>query len=372
MTVKKASELGTASPAYLVKGAALPQESKEEYNIIYNGDLDIWQRATSSTTLGYTGPDRFQYRGGFGTGTFTAEKVIDFIPGVGRMNAVKITHTAAGTLNGRLVFAQPIPYREWQRTSGKVCTMSFWAKADSPVPIASEMAMNTSIAGVVQAADGNTFPLEYAKLHSITTSWQRFTHTFTSPSPDQYVDSWDLGGTQWPVFIYLTANYDATNPNGQNRSAFITDHAGVVYMTGFRLEVGVSSPSTFKKTPSYDKELRRCKAFYQKTFPLTTAPVAGAAKDGCLIATAPASSPAQTITANWAFDVPMHKVPTVTTFTPTGASTTTGGWASTNTTEVAALPVNTTTFGTTIINNAATPAAIQRLDVHAVADAELP
>jgi hypothetical protein len=68
----------------------------------------------------------------------------------------------------------------------------------------------------------------------------------------------------------------------------------------------------------------------------------------------------------------MHKDPTVTTFTPTGASTATGGWASTNTTEVAAIAVNTTTFGTTIINNATTPAAIQRLDIHAVADAELP
>jgi hypothetical protein len=39
---------------------------------------------------------------------------------------------------------------------------------------------------------------------------------------------------------------------------------------------------------------------------------------------------------------------------------------------VAAIAVNTTEYGTTIVNNATTPSSLRRLSVHAVADAELP
>lgn len=368
MTVKAFSELGTRDPAYLQSGAAVERDFS---NIIYNGDLDIWQRATSGiTTLGYTGPDRFQFRGAY-AGTFTSERITDTIPGIGRMSVAKVTYTATNTLNTRLVFAQPIPLREWQTIAGRTFTMSFWAKADTQMDIASEFAQNSVIGGLIGARDGGNEP-SYAKLLTIGTTWQRYSHTAFAVNPETYVTSWDVSGAQWPVFLYLTAKYDATNPYAQARSSFLQDHGGVIYLTGFRLDVDVTSPREFRKLPSYDVELKRCQAFYQKTFSLGTAVAQGASADGALITPASANAPAGSVSVNWPFSTPMFKVPTVTTFTPTGAVSAAGGFASSSNEEIAATVVSTTETSAVIATNAVIPSGNRRLAIHAEANGELP
>ena len=147
-------------------------------NLLINGALDIWQRGTSTSTSGEYQADRFWNSN---AGTYARDTSV---PSDDFVYSAKLTYGSSD-----MAFGQPVELKAAGEASpflpGGKCTLSFYAKTAS----------GTEAAGVVinfragkfdstnqvafTAASGNANDLNF----TATTSWQRFTFTFTVPTP---------------------------------------------------------------------------------------------------------------------------------------------------------------------------------------------
>ena len=146
-------------------------------NICINGGFDIWQRGTSFTTFVYTA-DRWKMNPG---GTVTVSQDTDVPTGVGvRYSLKQLTSASSSFSQYQMGFEQAttIPMRN------QVYTFSFYMKANatwsntfSPQIYYSNSSdtLSTIMSGTLVTATGNTAPTP-------TTSWVRYSVTFTVPS----------------------------------------------------------------------------------------------------------------------------------------------------------------------------------------------
>jgi hypothetical protein len=146
-------------------------------NICINGGFDIWQRGTSFTTFVYTA-DRWKMNPG---GTTTVSQDTDVPTGVGvRYSLKQLTSASSSYSQYQMGFEQAttIPMRN------QVYTFSFYMKANATWSGAfspqiyysnSSDTLSTIMSGTQVTATGNTAPTP-------TTSWVRYSVTFTVPS----------------------------------------------------------------------------------------------------------------------------------------------------------------------------------------------
>ena len=146
-------------------------------NICINGGFDIWQRGTSFTTFVYTA-DRWKMNPG---GTVTVSQDTDVPTGVGvRYSLKQLTSASSSYSQYQMGFEQAttIPMRN------QVYTFSFYMKANATWSGAfspqiyysnSSDTLSTIMSGTLVTATGNTTPTP-------TTSWVRYSVTFTVPS----------------------------------------------------------------------------------------------------------------------------------------------------------------------------------------------
>ena len=145
-------------------------------NKIINGDMGVWQRGTSITLTdnGY-GADRYIYQantGTMGTGTLSRQA---FTPGTAPVAGYEGLYfnrynlTATGTSTSHYM-AQRI--ENVQTFAGQTATFSFWGKADSARTITSDLQQNFG-------SGGSSAVITSGTTHAFTTSWQRFTVTFS-------------------------------------------------------------------------------------------------------------------------------------------------------------------------------------------------
>jgi hypothetical protein len=146
-------------------------------NICINGGFDIWQRGTSFTTFVYTA-DRWKMNPG---GTVTVTQDTDVPTGIGVRYSLKQTTSASSSYSQyQMGFEQAttIPMRN------QVYTFSFYMKANATWSGAfspqiyysnSSDTLSTIMSGTLVTATGNTAPTP-------TTSWVRYSVTFTVPS----------------------------------------------------------------------------------------------------------------------------------------------------------------------------------------------
>jgi hypothetical protein len=147
-------------------------------NKIINGDFGIWQRGTSFTSianLSYTA-DRF-YEAHDGTGTVNVTRQA-FTPGTAPVAGYEGSYfyRQAVTSAGTTTFFQTAQKIEDVTTfAGQTVKVSFWAKADSARTglVYGDQFFGTGGSSQVQL-DVNYF--------SLTTSWQRFSFTYSIPS----------------------------------------------------------------------------------------------------------------------------------------------------------------------------------------------
>lgn len=150
-------------------------------NAIINGNFDIWQRGTSFSTpaSGDYSADRMTvvYDGTIGTFTVSRQSFAlgqTDVPGEPEF-FWRWDHTVAGSGSAIRAFLQRI---EDVRTFGaEQVTISFYAKADSARTVVSRLVQNFGTSGAPSARVGTA-----AQDNSLTTSWQRFTHTVTLAS----------------------------------------------------------------------------------------------------------------------------------------------------------------------------------------------
>ncbi len=197
-------------------------------NKIINGSFDIWQRATSQTSSDIGSADRW-YNESNGSTKTTSRQAFPLgqtdVPGNPKYFMRTVVSSVAGASNYALT-AQRI--EGVQTLAGQVCTLSFYAKADATKNIAVDWVQYFGAGGSPSAAitgiNTTTFTL--------TTSWQRFTMTFTMPSISGKVLGTDGEDRINPTFWFdAGSSYNArTNSLGNQSGTF--DIANVQFEAG--------------------------------------------------------------------------------------------------------------------------------------------
>ena len=200
-------------------------------NACINGGMDIWQRGTSSTTLGaYTTADRWYVGSYSGTGTFAQETTV--VPSGSRYS---LKFTASAT-------SQPYVYQAIETAN----TQQF---AGQTVVLSSKLAASTStVIGV---------GLEYSTStdNSVSGTWTAITPT--------------SGGTATPTtttFITGTGVFAVPSTAKSLRVGFYTvstiASAVVIYLGQVQLELG-SVPTTFSRAGgTIQGELAACQRYF--------------------------------------------------------------------------------------------------------------
>ena len=199
-------------------------------NVIINGGLDIWQRGTSFTSSGYTA-DRW-YSPIAGTTTVSQETAS--LPAGFRYGIKFVTGAASSYAEFNQAFesATVIPLQ------GQTVTASGWVKISGPYSgnwsfDAKYSTSSDAYASQTTQVSGSAAVIGTAA----TTSWTRFSKTFTVPSN--------------AVGLRLEHFPDALQPSGVT-----------VTMTGMQLELGSVATPFRRNANSIQGELAACQRYY--------------------------------------------------------------------------------------------------------------
>jgi hypothetical protein len=234
-------------------------------NKIINGNFDIWQRGTSTSTGGFLA-DR--WRTVNSGSTFTSSRQSFTLGQTDVSNEPTYYHrtvvtSSAGSGNYCLLW-QPI---ESVRTlAGQTATLSFWAKADASKNIAVEFFQNFGSGG---SPSSSVFGISVTTC-SLTTSWQKFTINVSFPS----ISGKTLGSNN-DDYITLVLWFDAgTNFNSRTNS--LGQQSGTFDIAQVQLEAG-SVATPFEVRPP-GVELALCQRYYGTVTTQVTAVASNPAK----------------------------------------------------------------------------------------------
>jgi hypothetical protein len=239
-------------------------------NKIINGDFEIWQRGTSTTSGNEYLADRWRY--GKVGGTYQASQQsfalgqTDVPDNPELYSRVSCSlDVAAGNLTS---LEQRI--EDVKTFSGEEVTLTFYAKADASKNIATEFVQAFGSGGspsAVVSGSGVT-------THALTTSWQKFTVTTTIPSVSGKTLGTDNGDYLGIRFWFdAGTNFDSvTNSLGNQTGIFDISHV--------QLEKG-NVATDFEKR-HIGQELTMCQRYYEKSYNLDTVPGTGGSSAGYL------------------------------------------------------------------------------------------
>tara|TARA_R100000329_G_scaffold99771_1_gene82360 strand:- start:780 stop:1685 length:906 start_codon:yes stop_codon:yes gene_type:complete len=212
------------------------QTALSNRNLVINGNMEVAQRGTSHTTAGYGSLDRFQLALSGGTATMSQESFTvgqTDVPGSEkylRCN-VSVGNNNAGVYH--MIEAQNV----FPAIGGKV-TLSYYAKGTSPTD-----GLNVKVAWY----DGSDGANATAQVVTLTSSWVKYTHTFTTPS----VSGLNLAPSNTNARLEISW---LQKDSDTGTAAFDLNLAQV------QLEVG--EQATPFEHRSYADELRRCQRYY--------------------------------------------------------------------------------------------------------------
>ena len=218
-------------------------------NVVLNGNFDIWQRATSHSSVGYGSADRWNNNISGSACTISRQSFTvgqTDVPGNPRFFCRAVTTSVAGAGN-YAILSQAI---ESVRTfAGQTVTASFWAKADAARSIAFELVQAFGTGGSTIVTGIGT-----AKVN-LSTTWQRISLTvmvvpsisgLTIGTADDY-----LGFNIW---LDAGSNYNSrTNTLGQQ--------SGTFDISRVQLEPGTMATSL--EARPIQTELNLCKRYGQ-------------------------------------------------------------------------------------------------------------
>ena len=241
-------------------------------NIIINGSMQISQRSTSETGKGdadgYFTLDRFRMGHGAtsaGRYTMSQSSVTDL---EGFSNALKIDCTTADTsiaAGEALIINQRLEGFNLHQikatsTSTRAFTVSFYAKSNASRAIASEI---TFVNGTNR---------QISKLHTIGTSWARYTMTVPAASSTQ-IDNDNSHEGDLNLWINAGSTYTGGTINDDALDSFTNANRAVgigsifastdntLEITGLQVELGsVATPFEHR---SFGEELALCQRYYQ-------------------------------------------------------------------------------------------------------------
>jgi hypothetical protein len=211
-------------------------------NLFLNADFSIWQRGTS-----FSNPanavfvaDRWNmYFDGTGATRTISQQTFtgDNPSGCNASFYLRFAQTVAGT-GGSIANALYNKIENVRILNGQTVTISFWAKADATrtITLQTYQEFGSGGSGAV-SANLSSF--------SATTSWTRFSATFTLPSVS--------GKT-------ITSNSSISNILG-----FPLNATGTFDVTGFQLEASSTASAFQTATGTIQGELAACQRYYYRT-----------------------------------------------------------------------------------------------------------
>ena len=211
-------------------------------NKIINGDFSIWQRGTTFTSIATNtySADRWVVNKDK-TATITQQT---FTAGTAPVSGYEGTYYFRQAISGGSYYALIQKIEDVRQLAGQTVTLSYWAKADASVTNTAGWAQNFGSGGSSQVSG-------YASNNTITTSWQRFTATFSIPSiSGKTIGTSSFFGIQ-PILI-------------QNATTHTID------IWGMQLEVGSTATAFQTATGTIQGELAACQRYYYRMTPLTT------------------------------------------------------------------------------------------------------
>jgi hypothetical protein len=219
-------------------------------NAVINGAFNVWQRGTSFTSpaiFSYTA-DRWQtVVNGTISGLVVSQQA--FTAGTAPVSGYEGTffiRQVTSSKSGSSVQALATRLEDVRLYAGQTVTLSFWAKADASRTWSSRLIQSFGSGG---SADVSTTGSSL----SVTTSWTRFTQTFTLPS---------IAGKTIGTGSYLYVVIDGQINTGQTMDIW-----------GVQLEAGsIATPFQTASGGSIQGELAMCQRYYEKSYDLSTTP----------------------------------------------------------------------------------------------------
>jgi hypothetical protein len=222
-------------------------------NKFINGDFTVNQRAfTTTTTSNVYMEDRWQSRA-TGDGT-TTHSIQTFTPGTapvaGYEGSTYHRIVTTGQTNAAVLSAIVQRIESVRTFAGQTVTLSFWAKAASGTP-------SIAVRGIQSFGTGGSSNVEVPiTKKAITTSWARYSYTFTVPS----ISGKTIGtaNDQLAMFIAVSVGTDATT---------FFDNLGIQTNTfdfwGLQVEYGSkATPFQTASGGSPQAELAMCQRYY--------------------------------------------------------------------------------------------------------------
>ncbi len=205
-------------------------------NKIINGDFNIWQRGTSSTSNGYLA-DRFSASASGGTNTISRQSFTAGTAPVAGYEAQYFHRIATSASATYFDIYQPI--EDVRTFAGQTVTFSFWAKASSSVGVLPLLRQNFGSGGSANVDNtGSTM--------TFTTSWVRYSFTTTLGS----MSGKTIGtGSYLGAFFYYTSG-TATSNN--------------IDTWGWQVEAGNTATAFQTATGTLAGELAACQRYYYR------------------------------------------------------------------------------------------------------------
>ena len=243
-------------------------------NILINGDMQVWQRATAATAAvsGFQTVDRWKtYHGS--DGAYTLEQSVLSVADratTGCTNALLAQCTTADASLGADQYAyivQPIEAQNLSHikygTSDAIdLTLSFWVKKGT-------IANGSTFSVALKKFDSSYFMYQQYTIDS--DNWEYKTLTYPGLTAAGITTSDNTVGMEVRVILASGSNYQgtvntwSTNATEQASSSqfnFLSNTSNDFYITGVQLEVG--SVATDFEHRSYGEELTLCHRYYER------------------------------------------------------------------------------------------------------------
>jgi hypothetical protein len=224
-------------------------------NKIVNGDFSNWQRSTNATVTGtnYFAPDRFLavYVAGGATVTWSRQTFTPAAAPVAGYEGQYFSRIAATSGSGTTVMGLQQRIENVQTFAGQTATLSFWAKADSARTITGLLEQNFG-------SGGSSLVLSSASTTPITTSWARYSFTFSVAS----ISGKTIGTSSYlSAYLYLNTGQASGSPQ--------------LDIWGVQFEYGSKATPFQTATGTIQGELAACQRYFQTIQGNATAATAG-------------------------------------------------------------------------------------------------
>ena len=245
-------------------------------NLIINGDMQCWQRATAATavTNAYATVDRFRFVEGT-AGAYTSERSTDSPIGTGYSLKLQVTTADASMASGdyayfqQVVEAQNLQPLQYGTSSAKTLTLSFWVKSSK----------TGTYAIALVKADSTQYNFVHEYTISSANTWEKKTITISPTAGSTSFITSAAGGINndngvgfYVVWMLCSgtdlngATNNAWSSNGlhyttTNQVNWMDSTSNNFYLSQVQLEIG--EVATAFEHEDFATTLYKCQRYYQ-------------------------------------------------------------------------------------------------------------